>query len=155
MSKPKDQNPEPRRQRLSDLACADGPLLKRLWVAFCDTHEVPKATVLRGPEVGTVMVRGRAGAVGAAFNLGEMTVTRTSLRLPDGSVGHGYVQGRDREMAHIAALIDAMAEAGHGQALGNAVLEPLRRSRRTAAATRAAKAAATKVEFFTMVRGEA
>lgn len=155
MSNPQALNPEPRRQRLSDLACADGPLLKRLWAVFCDTHEVPKATVLRGPEVGTVMVLGRAGAVGAAFNLGEMTVTRTSIRLPGGNVGHGYVQGRDREAAHIAALVDAMAEAGHGPALDDAVLEPLRRSRSTAAATRAAKAAATKVEFFTMVRGEA
>ena len=49
---------------------------------------------LRRPEIGPVMVRGRTGATGLAFNMGEMTVTRCSLRLQGGVVGHGFVQGR-------------------------------------------------------------
>ena len=100
------------------------------------------------------MVRGRAGSAGAPFNLGEMTVTRCTLRLGSGAVGHGHVQGRDKDAARIAALLDALCEAGQGDALDLAVLEPLRRERAALAATRAAKAAATQVEFFTMARGD-
>ncbi len=33
------------------------------------------------------MVRGRAGGGGSAFNLGEMTVTRCSVRIATGQVG--------------------------------------------------------------------
>ena len=36
------------------------------------------------------VVRGRVGATGAAFNLGEMTVTRASVRLASGNVGHAF-----------------------------------------------------------------
>ena len=100
------------------------------------------------------MVRGRAGSVGAPFNLGEMTVTRCTLRLDSGTIGHGHVQGRDKNAARIAALLDALCEAGQSDAMEHAVFALLRRERAALAATRAAKAAATRVEFFTMVRGE-
>ena len=40
----------------------------------------PPHARLRGPETGLVMVRGRAGGGGAPFNLGEMTVTRCTVR---------------------------------------------------------------------------
>jgi alpha-D-ribose 1-methylphosphonate 5-triphosphate synthase subunit PhnG len=92
--------------------------------------------------------------VGAPFNLGEMTVTRCSVRLPSGAVGHGHVQGRDREAALAAALIDALAEDGQAEALEAAILAPLREEAEARKTARAARAAATKVEFFTMVRGE-
>lgn len=151
---PDDTSITDRQQRLSDLARADGPMLKQLWADFAEVNEVPDHVVLRGPEVGTVMVRGRAGAIGAPFNLGEMTVTRMSVRLPGGDVGHGHVQGRDRDAAKIAALVDAIAEAGGAPEIDRAILTPLRAARADKAITRAAKAAATKVEFFTMVRGE-
>ncbi|MEY8839926.1 phosphonate C-P lyase system protein PhnG [Cribrihabitans sp. XS_ASV171] len=109
---------------------------------------------LRPPETGGVMVRGRTGATGSAFNLGEMTVTRCALALGDGTVGHGYVQGRSRAKAEAAALIDAMMQTDAADDLRRAVLEPLERNMAEARRTRAAKAAATKVDFFTMVRGE-
>lgn len=109
---------------------------------------------LRAPEVGGVMVQGRAGGTGAPFNLGEMTVTRCALVLEGGAVGHAYVQGRDKRQAEQAALVDALMqgpEAGHLRA---AVLEPLLAEVQARAGLRAAKAAATKVEFFTLVRGD-
>lgn len=109
---------------------------------------------LRPPEIGGVMVRGRAGGTGAAFNLGEMTVTRCTLRLACGAVGHGYVQGRRKSDAETAAMIDALMQTQRAQALDAAVLAPLRAEEAARAAKRAAKAGATKVEFFTMVRGE-
>ncbi len=109
---------------------------------------------LRPPEVGSVMVRGRMGGTGAPFNLGEMTVARASVRLPEGAVGHGYVQGRDRQAAGWAALVDALMQTGRAGALRGAVLDPLAAEATARQTARAEKAAATKVEFFTLVRGE-
>jgi alpha-D-ribose 1-methylphosphonate 5-triphosphate synthase subunit PhnG len=100
------------------------------------------------------MVRARAGATGAPFNLGEMTVTRCALTLDTGEVGHAYIQGRRKEDAETAALIDALMQTAISQTLRTSVLEPLEAEMNTAKAARAAKAAATKVDFFTMVRGE-
>jgi alpha-D-ribose 1-methylphosphonate 5-triphosphate synthase subunit PhnG len=137
--------------RLSTLAKAPHDRLLALWA---DHGAVPDHAVLRVPEVGAVMVRGRAGATGAPFNLGEMTVTRCSVRLTSGAVGHGYVQGRGHDAARAAALIDALAEDGQAETLEAAVLAPLRQEAAAARAARAARAAATKVDFFTMARGE-
>jgi alpha-D-ribose 1-methylphosphonate 5-triphosphate synthase subunit PhnG len=114
----------------------------------------PAFTWLRAPEIGSTMVRARAGATGAPFNLGEMTVTRCALTLDTGEVGHAYIQGRRKEDAETAALIDALMQTAISQTLRTSVLEPLEAEMNTAKAARAAKAAATKVDFFTMVRGE-
>lgn len=116
--------------------------------------DLPEASDLRAPEIGAVMVRGRIGATGAPFNLGEMTVTRCALRLPCGTVGHGHVQGRSRAHARNAALIDALMQTDRADTIRSRVLTPLAEAEQAARQTRAAKAAATKVEFFTMVRGE-
>lgn len=110
--------------------------------------------LLRGPEIGAVMVQGRAGGTGDAFNLGEMTVTRCSLRLAGGAVGHAVVPGRSADHARRAALVDALMQTDEAAMLRARVLEPLSRAEVAAAAQRAAKAAATQVEFFTMIRGE-
>lgn len=140
-----------RKDWLGLLAKAPAGELAQLWAA---AGIAPAHHVLRAPEIGAVMVRGRAGAVGAAFNLGEMSVTRASVRLADGTVGHGYVQGRDRTHALQAALIDALMQTDAAGQVDRAILAPLRAAASTRRATRAAKAAATKVDFFTMVRGE-
>jgi alpha-D-ribose 1-methylphosphonate 5-triphosphate synthase subunit PhnG len=115
---------------------------------------LPDHSLLRAPEIGAVMVRGRAGATGAPFNLGEMTVTRCSLRLASGAVGHAVVQGRDRTHARRAATVDALMQTEAAAAIRSGVLRPLAEAEAIARLTRAEKAAATKVEFFTMVRGE-
>ncbi|WP_296426325.1 phosphonate C-P lyase system protein PhnG [Yoonia sp.] len=130
-------------------ACAAD--LARYWERF---GAMPDHVLLRAPEIGGVMVRGRAGAVGAAFNLGEMTVTRCSVKLADGAVGHAYVQGRDKDKALQAALIDALMQTAAAPQIEARILAPLRDTIAAVKATRAAKAAATKVEFFTMMRGE-
>lgn len=140
-----------RKEWLGLLAKSSAPAVAKLWLAMeLDPHH----TILRSPEIGGVMVRGRAGAVGAAFNLGEMTVTRASVKLPDGTVGHGYVQGRDKEHALQAALVDALMQTDATGAIEAGVLAPLRAAMQARKTNRAAKAAATKVDFFTMVRGE-
>jgi alpha-D-ribose 1-methylphosphonate 5-triphosphate synthase subunit PhnG len=114
----------------------------------------PAFTWLRAPEIGSTMVRGRAGATGAPFNLGEMTITRCALTLETGEVGHSYIQGRSKTDAEVAALVDALMQTAMASRLRETVLEPLEAGMATMKAARAAKAAATKVDFFTMTRGE-
>lgn len=110
--------------------------------------------ILRAPEIGTIMVQGRTGGTGAPFNLGEMSVTRASLRLACGEVGHAYVQGRDKGHALRAVLLDALMQSPKAPEVKAAILTPLRQEAEARKAERAAKAAATRVEFFTLVRGE-
>ena len=114
----------------------------------------PKFNWLRAPEIGSTMVRARAGGTGAPFNLGEMTVTRCALSLETGEVGHAYIQGRRKEDAQAAALVDALMQSAHAGTIRTAVLAPLEAEQAASKAARAAKAAATKVDFFTMTRGE-
>ena len=114
----------------------------------------PAFTWLRAPEVGSVMVRGRAGGTGAPFNLGEMTVTRCALTLDTGEVGHAYIPGRRKGDAEAAALVDALMQTERAADLRAKVLDPLAREQAQRRTDRAEKAAATKVDFFTMVRGE-
>ncbi|KIC12598.1 phosphonate metabolism protein PhnG [Leisingera sp. ANG-M1] len=142
---------EDRKGWMSLLAPADEARLTELWQGYGAN---PVCEFLRAPEAGGVMVRGRMGGSGAPFNLGEMTVTRCALSLEDGTVGHGYVQGRSMAKAEIAAKIDALMQTAEAEALRAAVLVPLAAERQAQKDARAAKAAATKVEFFTMVRGE-
>ena len=111
---------------------------------------------LREPENGLVMVRGRIGGDGAPFNLGEATVSRAAVRLASGEVGFGYTLGRDGEKARMIALCDALVQSP--DLAGDR--RDARWSRRCAAAmmrganAEAAEAAATRVDFYTMVRGE-
>ena len=109
---------------------------------------------LRKPEVGSVMIRGRMGGTGSAFNMGEMTVTRCALKLNTGVVGHGYVQGRSKADSEAAALVDALMQTDQAEAIRANVLTPLETAQREARELRTRKAAATKVDFFTMARGE-
>ncbi|MGX9352952.1 phosphonate C-P lyase system protein PhnG [Shimia sp. W99] len=140
-----------RRDWMSLMAKAPGASVARLWAAL---EMAPEFHWLRAPEVGATMVRGRQGATGAPFNLGEMTITRCSLQLEGGAVGHGYVQGRDKGKARIAALVDALMQGELAARVRAGMLEPLVAEMDAAKGARAAKAAATKVDFFTMVRGE-
>lgn len=114
----------------------------------------PDFTWLRAPEIGSAMVRGRMGGTGAPFNLGEVTVTRCALTLADGVVGHAYIQGRRKADAEAAALVDALMQTDAATTVQAAVIDPLSQQHTATRTARAQKAAATKVEFFTMVRGE-
>lgn len=120
-----------------------------------DAVAVPAYENLREPENGLVMVRGRIGGDGAAFNLGEATVSRAAVRLATGEVGFGYVLGRDRQKARMIALCDAMAQSSEFSGVVEAkVIAPLRAAMTAARQRGAAEAAATRVDFYTLVRGE-
>lgn len=110
---------------------------------------------LRAPENGLVMLRGRVGGDGAPFNLGEATVSRAAVRLASGEVGFGYTLGRDSEKARLIALCDALMQSPNfGAAVERDVIAPLREQLMVERKQVAAETAATKVDFYTMVRGE-
>ncbi|TPW32336.1 phosphonate C-P lyase system protein PhnG [Martelella alba] len=110
---------------------------------------------LRGPETGLVMLRGRIGGGGAAFNLGEATASRASVRLGDGRVGHGYCLGADRSKAQMIAILDALMQRPDlGALIETTLLAPLGARIAAERNRQAEETAATRVDFFTMVRGE-
>ncbi|WP_292898876.1 MULTISPECIES: phosphonate C-P lyase system protein PhnG [unclassified Nitratireductor] len=143
---------EQRREAMAVLAKANGSDLLALW----NEAGLPDdAKILRGPETGLVTVRGRMGGGGAPFNFGEATVTRATVKLPTGEVGHAYALGREKMKVRVAALIDALRQKPDLQdQIEDKILGPLRARQAQADATRRAETAATKVDFFTMVRGE-
>jgi alpha-D-ribose 1-methylphosphonate 5-triphosphate synthase subunit PhnG len=142
---PPDQPHAARRRWMSVLARADADELgDRLGV-------LPPYRVLRGPEAGLVMVRGRTGGGGTPFNLGEMTATRCTVRTEAGFVGHAYVAGRNERQAELAALADALLQDPLRQtALLEDVIEKLAAVQQARRDAVAAKAAATRVQFFAM-----
>ncbi|WP_239992207.1 phosphonate C-P lyase system protein PhnG [Rhodopila globiformis] len=143
------EHPCPERPRwMAVLARAPAGRLEALLDAV---GERPAYTLLRAPESGLVMVRGRIGGGGAAFNLGEMTVTRCAVCIDSGPIGHAYVTGRASRRAELAALVDAlMQDPARTEALEARVIAPLEQEQADRQAQRAGKAAATRVQFFAM-----
>ncbi|AZO36653.1 phosphonate C-P lyase system protein PhnG [Mesorhizobium sp. M2A.F.Ca.ET.037.01.1.1] len=141
-----------RKALMETLAHAEADEIARLW----NEAGLPsEAELLRGPETGLVTVRGRIGGGGAPFNVGEATVTRATVRLPSGQVGHSYALGRDKDKARLAAIADALwQDPPQREAVETKLAAPLRAALDAARETRRVETAATKVDFFTMVRGE-
>jgi len=151
-----------RRQWMGLLARSAPGALERAWQGLAAR---PGYEVLRAPQAGLALVRARAGGDGAPFNLGEMTMTRCAVRLagpaPDGAdaadslLGLGYVAGRDARKAELAAVFDALLQDPARQAaLLEAVIAPLAAAEAARRAQAARATAPTRVEFFTLVRGE-
>lgn len=155
-AEPAQTGQELRRATLGVLARAPAESLEARWTAYlAGSGPAPGYTCLRGPEVGLTMVRGRTGGTGRPFNIGEATVTRCTLRTEGGQVGTAYILGRRKRQAEIAALIDALLQdPGRRDDLRTEVVEPLAAQQSEARDARAADAARTRVEFFTLVRGE-
>ena len=138
------------RQRWMGVLARAGQQLPRFEAALMDADY----QLIRAPEVGMTLVRGRMGGTGAAFNLGEMTVTRCVVRLGDGRTGYSYVAGRDKRHAELAALADAHLQGAQRQHWLSELIEPLAAEQQAARARADADTATTQVEFFTLVRGE-
>jgi len=140
-----------RRRTMGLLAKASTAELR---AAFDALGVKPTVQPVRGPETGLVMVRGRMGGGGAPFNLGEATVSRASIRMADGTVGHGQALGTDGEKARLAAIFDALFQQPARKAEVEALLDAIAARIAAEDAERTRQTAATRVDFFTMVRGE-
>lgn len=141
------------RQRLM-VACAHASDAE-LEAALAPFPAAKNARDIRPPETGLIMLRGRIGGTGAPFNTGEATVTRAVVHLNEGVMGFGYQLGRSHVRARNAAVIDALGQDPQcRQQLESAFVEPvLARCAKEDAGVRS-ESAATRVNFFTMVRGE-
>ncbi len=141
-----------RRDTMAVLADVGAPEIAR---AVESLGVLPEHEEIRTAENGLVMLRGRVGGDGAPFNLGEATVSRAAVRLAGGETGFGYVLGRDRDKARLIALCDALVQSERWRdAVEAKVVAPIRDRLATARQRKAEQVAATKVEFFTLVRGE-
>jgi alpha-D-ribose 1-methylphosphonate 5-triphosphate synthase subunit PhnG len=145
------QSIDARRSWLAVLARAGRATLEE---AVADLSPRPRWHVVKPAEAGLAMVRGRAGGTGQQFNIGEMSVARCVVQVEGGAVGVGYVAGRDKRKAELVAVLDALLQDGSfAERLRHDVVAPLARSQTAARQQLLSKAAATKVDFFTMVRG--
>ncbi|MEM1307677.1 MAG: phosphonate C-P lyase system protein PhnG [Pseudomonadota bacterium] len=124
--------------------------------AISEVGGVTGAIELRAPETGLVMLRGRIGGDGAPFNVGEATVTRAVVQLKSGEVGYGFLLGRSAARARSAAILDALAQTSQAArtAIEAVLITPVTTRMASEAAEAQAKTASTKVDFFTLVRGE-
>lgn len=145
--------PAAERKRVVDLLARAAPdELSRVWDAMPTR---PDVKMLRGPEIGLVMVRGRIGGGGAPFNLGEATVSRATVRLDSGLVGHGHVLGANLKRAKLAAIFDALwQDEAHRELVETQLLGPTATRIAEEKRKKSEEVAATRVDFFTMVRGE-
>ena len=141
-----------RQQWMSVLAKSSSQELEDAWQ---EMPEKPDYRHLHKPETGSIMVRGRAGGSGNRFNLGEVTATRCTIQIEKGHVGSAYVLGRDHRHAELAAIFDALLQdpLRHPE-ISNRVISRLKVSYDKRKEEVSKKSAATKVDFFTMVRGE-
>ena len=144
---------EGRRRAMGALASMPAELLAERYGALAGA--APPALPVRGPEVGLVMLRGRAGGGGAAFNLGEASVVRATVKLGTGEVGHAVILGRNAGRARMAAHLDALWQRPDWRPRVEAeVVVPGLAAEAAAAECRAEETEATRVDFFTLVRGE-
>ena len=146
-----DHERDRRQANMAALARAGSVELLSRWQAWANP---PGFKLVRGPETGLVMVRGRAGGGGAPFNLGEATVTRATVRLDSGEIGHSYALGRDGEKARIAAVLDALWQRPADRGAVEALIAALDQAADATDLKRREETAATRVNFFTMVRGD-
>lgn len=141
-----------RQEWMAALALAPVARLRTVWNSL---SELPRYSVVRGPETGLVMVRARTGNSGQRFNLGEMTVTRCTVNVGHGVMGHAFVSGLSHEHARLAALFDALLQLSDwSETLRSGLIAPLQRERQAHLARRRDEVQPSRVDFFTLVRGD-
>lgn len=141
-----------RQQWLSVLAHSSASALAQHWQAL---RLSPRFSLIRPAEIGLTRLMARMGASGQRFVMGDATVTRAVVQLEDGTLGYSYVLGRDKAHAERCALIDALLQQPQTHALlTEKVITPLAALREEQRQLRAREIASSKVDFFTLVRGD-
>lgn len=120
---------------------------------------MPPYQYLRPPEIGLTMVRGRIEGTGQPFNLGEMTLTRCVVQIAGvgetAIAGFGYVAGRSQRHAELAAICDALLQhPDWHERVWQQVIQPLKNAAQARQTQLAAQIESTRVNFFTLKRGE-
>jgi|SRR5476649_869463 len=143
---------EQRQRWMAVLAASPPARLAALWQALELRAEYQ---LVRAPEIGLTQLQARMGATGRRFVMGDMTVTRAVIRLENGTYGYSYIAGRDKAHAELCALADGlMQQAAYQERLQRNLIEPLAALRREQQQMRGTEIAASRVDFFTLVRGD-
>lgn len=126
---------------------------------FAELKGVPRYEFLRSPEIGLAMVRGRTEGAGQPFNLGEITLTRCVVQIEandgEGIAGFGYIAGRSPRHAELAAILDALLQHPKwAETVHTEIILPLQAEAQARREREAAQVEATRVNFFTLKRGE-
>jgi alpha-D-ribose 1-methylphosphonate 5-triphosphate synthase subunit PhnG len=141
-----------RQEWMAALALAPEARLREAWNGL---DAQPQYKIVRGPETGLVMVRARTGNTGERFNLGEMTVTRCTVGLSEGIMGHAFIGGLNHEHARLAAVFDALMQLPERREdLNRTLVISLQQERRAHLSRRRDEVQPSRVDFFTLVRGE-
>lgn len=107
------------------------------------------------PETGMIMVQAKADGSKQRFNLGEAMVSRCILKVKEQYLGTSWIMGSNIKHAELAALFDALLQdPEYKKKLHTPLIEFLRKKAETKDRDLARDAVDTKVEFFTLKRGE-
>ncbi|WP_158784375.1 phosphonate C-P lyase system protein PhnG [Pantoea sp. BAV 3049] len=141
-----------RQHWLSVLAHCQPETLLTHWQPL-DLH--PEYELLRTPETGLTRLQARMGGTGRRFILGDTTVTRAVVRLPDGICGYSYVMSRNKDHAELCALMDALLQqTSFSELIQQRIITPLAAAHQEKLTLRAREVASSRVDFFTLVRGD-
>jgi alpha-D-ribose 1-methylphosphonate 5-triphosphate synthase subunit PhnG len=146
-------NPEEqlKRQRRMELFSLAAPSVLEDFLLSLD--EIPPYVFLKKPSSGLVMVRGRIGGTGALFNLGELLISRSVVEM-EGTLGFGYTPFENLRHSEMAAVLDALASHPKYENEVFLLTEKLRKLRFELTNSEEKESERTKVEFFTVKRGE-
>lgn len=115
----------------------------------------PQYERIRAAETGLTQLQGRMGGTGKRFVMGDMTITRAVVQTDSGVYGYSYVAGRNKPHAELCAVIDALLQMqGMDELLHKRVIAPLAALQQERRQQRAREVASSRVDFFTLVRGE-
>lgn len=123
-------------------------------LAHCPADLPTDYQLLRAPETGLTRLQARMGGTGRRFILGDTTVTRAVVRLTNGLCGYSYILGRDKAHAERCALLDALLQGDSSPHLYQQIIAPLAALRAEQLALRSREVASSRVDFFTLVRGD-
>jgi alpha-D-ribose 1-methylphosphonate 5-triphosphate synthase subunit PhnG len=142
-------------QRQQWMAVLAHSLPEELAAIWAEQKLNPDYQVIRQPETGLVQIQARMGATGQRFFAGDATLTRAVVQLADGTYGYSYLLGRDKAHAERCAVIDAlMQEKVRFRTLQETVIAPLAANREQRQAARRTQINSSRVDFFTLVRGD-
>jgi alpha-D-ribose 1-methylphosphonate 5-triphosphate synthase subunit PhnG len=141
-----------RKEWLGILARASTDELEKLLSPLISTL---KMRWVRPPEIGMIMLRARIGGIGDLFNMGEATITRCAVQLEPGALGIGYTLGREKRKAELIAIADALLQDTLVQnKLLQTIISTIKSNQTERIHQEQSEMAKSKVEFFTMVRGD-
>lgn len=152
MTQTPQKNHARRQHWMSVLARADWADIEHRWKSV--GIDLPY-TILREPEIGLAQIRGKMANKGDVFNVGDTTITRASVQFKNDVVGHCYTMGRNLDKALTCAVIDGVLQHDqHNQVVMDAVIAPLQQAFIEKRKHRKQEIETSKVDFFTLVRGD-